>query len=114
MAACQTVGLVTDWRFNIAYNAALQVAVAALMAAGYQADRSSHHYRVFQSLPYTLGTDSRTIQKLDVFRKKRNIADYERANVVSELEAEEMLKVASKPREEFDTWIAAHHPSLKL
>ena len=36
IAACQTAGLIADWRLNIAYNAALQLATAALAAAGYQ------------------------------------------------------------------------------
>ena len=44
-----------DWRFAIAYNAALQAATAALAAAGYRAGRDSHHYRVIQSLELTAG-----------------------------------------------------------
>lgn len=48
-------GLSPDWRFNIAYNAALQAATAALAAAGYRAARESHHFRVLQSLTFTLG-----------------------------------------------------------
>ncbi len=86
IAACQTPNLVPDWKFNIAYNAALQLASAALAAAGYQADRASHHYRVIHSLEFTLGTDPTTVRKFDIFRKKRNITDYERAETVSELE----------------------------
>src|SRR5436190_11613296 len=77
LAACQTPGLINDWRFNIAYNAALQLASAALAASGYQAERANHHYRVLHSLEFTLGADPATIRKLDVFRKKRNITDYE-------------------------------------
>jgi len=42
-----------DWRMNIAYNAALQAAAAALAAAGYRASREQHHYRVIQSLRQT-------------------------------------------------------------
>jgi len=38
---------------NIAYNAALQAAAAALAAAGYRASREQHHYRVIQSLRQT-------------------------------------------------------------
>ena len=34
-----TPGLRPDWRLNIAYNAALQTAVAALAALGYRAGR---------------------------------------------------------------------------
>jgi hypothetical protein len=55
--ACQTPDLVSDWRFNIAYNAALQLASAALAAAGYQAERTNHHYRVIQTLEFTLGVE---------------------------------------------------------
>ena len=43
-----------DWRFAIAYNAALQAATAALAAAGYRASRENHHYRVIQSLELDL------------------------------------------------------------
>jgi hypothetical protein len=43
-------GISNDWRFAIAYNAALQAAAAALAAAGFRASRDSHHYRVIQSL----------------------------------------------------------------
>ena len=48
-----------DWRFAIAYNAALQAATAALAAAGYRASRDSHHYRVIQSLEVTVGKDAK-------------------------------------------------------
>ena len=97
LKACQPPDLVPDWQFNIAYNAAPQLATAALAAAGYQAERSSHHYRVIQSLELTIGADAGTIRKLEFFRKKRNITGYERADAVSELEAEEMRKLRSLP-----------------
>jgi hypothetical protein len=42
-----------DWKLNIAYNAALQAATAALAAAGYRAAREQHHYRTIQSLALT-------------------------------------------------------------
>lgn len=54
---CQAKGLRADWSFAIAYNAALQAATAALAAAGYRASRDAHHYRVFQSLEYTIKAD---------------------------------------------------------
>jgi hypothetical protein len=45
-----------DWRLNIAYNAALQAATAALAAAGYRASREAHHCRAIQSLAFTIGS----------------------------------------------------------
>jgi hypothetical protein len=58
LGASKTPGLHNDWGFNIAYNAALQIATAALAASGYQAERANHHYRVIDSLSLTLGTES--------------------------------------------------------
>ena len=43
---CRAQGLGGDWRFNIAYNAALQLATAAFAAAGFKASRDNHHFRV--------------------------------------------------------------------
>ena len=43
-----------DWRFNIAYNAALQSAKAALAAAGFRAARGwDAHRRTLDSLQFT-------------------------------------------------------------
>ncbi len=113
LAASKTPGLHNDWSFNIAYNAALQLATAALAASGYQAERANHHYRVIDSLSLTLGTDAETIKKFDIFRKKRNISDYERADSVSERDVEEMRLLAQKLKEAFDAWIEKNHPGLK-
>ena len=112
MADCRTSGLSADWRSTIAYNAALQVAAAALAAAGYRAAREAHHYRVIQSLAYTIGLDSAVIAQLDGFRKKRNISDYERAGAVSDVEVREMISLAEKLRDELIKWLAANHPQL--
>ncbi len=113
MAASKTPGLHSDWRFNIAYNAALQLASAALAAAGYQAERSNHHYRVIDSLGLTLGVDAATIKMFDTFRKKRNISDYERTGGVSDLEADEMRQLAERLRVEVEVWIHKNHPQKK-
>ena len=89
LEACQTTGLVADWRFNIAYNAALQLAAAALAASGYQAERSNHHFRVIQSLEFTVGAAAKTM---------------------SELEAEEMRSLAVSLRSSVRAWIAKNYP----
>ena len=54
LTQCRTPHLSPDWQLNIAYSAALQAATAALAAAGYRAARDTHHYRVIQSLAYTI------------------------------------------------------------
>src|SRR5712692_10087788 len=105
LTACKTPGLHNDWRFNIAYNAGLQLASAALAISGYQAERANHHYRVIDSLSHTLGTDAATIKKFDAFRKKRNVSDYERADTISDAEVDDMIALAERLRRDLSSWI---------
>ena len=105
-------GLSADWQMNIAYNAALQTANAALAAAGYRATRNAHHYRVIQSLAHTIGADTKLIAQFDQFRKKRNIGGYERAGLVSDAEANEMVALAKRLRKEIELWIRTNYPQL--
>ena len=112
LADATAARLSADWRLNIAYNAALQAATAALAAWGFRAARESHHYRVIQSLRHTLGWDKSRISQFDRFRKKRNIGGYERAGMVSDIEAKEMLQLAERLRAEVTDWLRANHPNL--
>lgn len=106
-------GLSVDWKFNIAYNAALQLAVAALAAAGYRVARGGpHHHRVIQSLAHTVGAGEDTVRLLDRFRKKRNIAEYDSAGTISEREAAEVFDLAHSLRRQVFEWLRRTHPSL--
>jgi hypothetical protein len=108
----QTPGLSSDWRLNIAYNAALQAATAALAASGYRAGRESHHYYTIQSLAYTIGASQGIITHFDRFRKKRNIGAYDRAGAVSDQEASEMVLLAQSLRKEIEDWLRKNHPEF--
>ena len=112
LADCKTPGLSPDWRLNIAYNAALQSATAVLAALGYRPSRDAYHYRVIQSLAYTLELEPALIAQLDMFRKKRNIGDYERAGMVSAHEANEMAALAKRLRREVEEWLIVNYPEL--
>jgi uncharacterized protein (UPF0332 family) len=108
----EIIELGADWRLSIAHNAAVQAAKAALAAVGYRARKEGQHYLVLQSLAFTIKTDPATIKQLDKFREKRNISDYERAGMVTEQEAEEMIALAKQLRDDVAQWLRAHHPSL--
>jgi hypothetical protein len=112
LADSRVSGLSPDGRLSIAYNAALQSAHAALAACGYRSARDAHHYRVIQSLVYTIESDELLIIQFDKFRKKRNIGGYERAGMISLREAEEMFSLASKIRSDVGQWLQQHHPRL--
>jgi hypothetical protein len=107
---CKISNLSADWRLNIAYNAALQVATVALAGAGFRAAREAHHYRVIQSLGYTIGLAADRIAQFELFRKKRNIGGYERAGTVSNLEAKEMVALAQDLRQQVQEWLKVNHP----
>ena len=109
---CQIKGLSEDARLAIAYNGALQSAMAALAAVGYRPSRDAHHYRTSLSLEFTSGADSRLIAKFDAFRKKRNLGDYSIAGSTSTKEAEEMVALAQQLRKEAEDWIRANYPQL--
>ena len=112
LAACQVKQLPSDWRFAIAYNAALQAATAALAAAGYRASRDNHHYRVIQSLEFTTASSRNFIDTFDSFRKKRNISSYDLAGSISDKEAEAMFQLAKQLRVDVETWIKKNYPQL--
>lgn len=112
LSDCQSSGLSTDWKLNIAYNSALQAATAALAASGYRAARESHHFRIIQSLAYTIGANTDSINLFDLYRKKRNIGGYERAGATSAQEANEMFLLAKNIRSDVEAWLRKTHPEL--
>jgi hypothetical protein len=84
-------------RFDCAYKAILQVAMAALWLRGYRTPTSEpgHHQTALQSLPKTFGVDAGTVVVLDALRKKRNLSDYE-GEPVSETVVETCIAEAER------------------
>lgn len=61
-------------RFDLAYNAAHALCLAALRRKGY---RASNRYIVFQVLPHTLGLGPAVWRVLDKCHNTRNLGEYE-------------------------------------
>lgn len=61
-------------RFDLAYNAAHALSLAALRRHGY---RARHRYIVFQVLPQTLGLGPEVWRVLSKAHEQRNLAEYE-------------------------------------
>jgi hypothetical protein len=114
LADCRASGLSPDWQLNIAYNAALQVATAALAASGYRPAREAHHFRTIQSLAHTIGADAGLISLFDRFRKKRNISGYELSGMVSDQEAKEMIDLATRLRQRVEEWLRKTHEDMMI
>jgi hypothetical protein len=61
-------------RFDLAYNAAHALSLAALRRLGF---RSDNRYLVFQCLPHTLAAGPEVWRVLDKCHSRRNLAEYE-------------------------------------
>lgn len=105
-------GISPDTQLALAYNAALQLSGAALAAAGYRASRERKHYVTLQSLAHTIGADAKLVARLDAFRRKRNMGDYERAGSTSPKEAHELRELAKDLGERVQVWIEGSRPAL--
>ncbi len=73
-------------RFDLAYNAAHSLALAALRSHGY---RSENRYIVFQCLQHTLNLPKEQWRVLDEAHRLRNLAEYE-----GEVDVDEQLVAA--------------------
>lgn len=82
-------------RFDLAYNAAHALALAALRYRGY---RCQSRYVVFQCLQHTLGLPTEQWRVLDQAHRKRNVAEYEGEMDVDEQLAAAVLRVAGEVR----------------
>lgn len=70
----QNTTLALESRFDLAYNAAHALCLAALRRMGY---RASNRYIVFQVLPHTLGLRPEVWRVLDKCHNTRNLGEYE-------------------------------------
>tara|TARA_R110002096_G_scaffold283228_1_gene477260 strand:- start:1993 stop:2400 length:408 start_codon:yes stop_codon:yes gene_type:complete len=74
LADAKNTSLSKESRFDLAYNAAHALSLAALRRAGY---RSESRYLVFQCTQHTIGLASEHWRVLDQAHRKRNLAEYE-------------------------------------
>ena len=78
-------------RFDLAYNAAHALALAALRWHGY---RSENRYLVFQSLTHTVALPPEQWRVLDQAHRKRNLAEYEGNLDIDEALLAALIRVA--------------------
>jgi hypothetical protein len=83
-------------RFMLAYNAAHALALAALRAAGYRPSSAGHRKIIFQVLATTAGAPASLWLALDKYHDRRNAAEYEGAPPASNVEAEDLVKLAGE------------------
>ena len=102
-----------DRRFATAYNAALALATIVLHVGGYRAVGAGHHWATIQALPEIMGLQSQArADYLDNCRTRRNVTEYDRAGVISDSEAAEVLAEATAFQGEVMEWLRVKHRRL--
>jgi hypothetical protein len=102
-----------DWRFGIAYNAAVRLCTVLLHASGYRPEKTLQHYRTIAALPLILGESRKEdAAYLETCRIKRNTAEYDMAGVATQADASELVNFARELRQDVVGWLRTHHPEL--
>lgn len=102
-----------ETRFDAAYKAIMQSALAALMANGFRPDtnRPGHHMTVVQGLSLTIGLDAARVTVLDTLRRKRNLADYT-GDDIDDSTAEHCIEAAKQLLKDVKAWLELNRPEL--
>lgn len=107
------IDISADWRFGIAYNAALKLCTILVYAEGYRLEKMLAHYRTLQALPLILGKEKEDdADYLDTCRTKRNIVKYDYVGSVTESDANELIEFASDLKNDVIKWLKKAHPQL--
>jgi len=102
-----------DWRFGIAYNAALKLCTILLHASDYRPEKTLQHYRTIAALPLILGQGRKDdADYLEVCRIKRNKAEYDRTGVATEQDTAELIDFVRTLRRDAIEWLKQHRPDL--
>ena len=107
--------LSADRCFATAYNAVLQLSKMAIACAGYRVTLSTgHHQKSFDVVKVAMGKPVEPLADyFETCRRKRNHIDYDASEVVTETEAEELLKKAEEFQQMIEEWITKHHPAFR-
>jgi len=105
--------LSADWRFGIAYNAALKLCTILIYSEGYRPEKTLAHYRTLQALPLILGKEKEDdADYLDSCRSKRNIVEYDYIGGVTNADADELISFVIQLKKEVLDWMNKNHPEL--
>lgn len=106
LADAQSETLSLDSRFDLAYEALLQIGLAALRANGYRPDsRGGHHLIALQTLNTTIGYPREKLRLLDEFRRQRATGLYDGSFDPTKAEVQAILTTVIELNDFFKTWL---------
>lgn len=100
-----------DWRFGIAYNAALKLCTVLLYAESYRPAQNLAHYRTLQALPLILGVDYKAdAAYLETCRTKRNIVEYDYVGGATSANVDELIEFVESLEKDVLEWLHIQIP----
>jgi hypothetical protein len=109
----QETGLSADWRFGIAYNAALKLCTVLMYAEGFRPEKNLAHYRTLQALPIILGKErDADADYLDSCRAKRNTVEYDYVGGATDSDADELINFTKELHVDVVKWLKKKHSEL--
>ena len=102
----QSETLSLDSRFDLAYEALLQIGLAALRANGFRPDsRGGHHLLALQTLNTTIGYPREKLRLLDEFRRQRATGLYDGSFDPTKAEVQAILRTVTELKNYFEAWL---------
>lgn len=109
----KTGDLSLDWKFGIAYNAALKLATILVRGSSLRVKSGSHHMNTIALLPAILGEDYIDDKNyLDSCRRKRNAVEYDYTGGVTEIEVAELQDFVVELKTKVVEWCVKNSISL--
>jgi hypothetical protein len=106
LVAAQTEDLTADWKFGIAYNAALKLCTIVLYSSGYRPENALAHFRTIAALPLILGPKHKAdADYLEACRIKRNKVEYDMIDQATPEQAAELVKFVIELRGDVREWM---------
>ena len=90
--------LSSEGKLGHSHNAIIAIASAGLALEGYRIRKGSpsHHYRIVESLEFTLGLKEEEVKELQDYRRKRSLSIYEQSGMVTATESVGALSAAQR------------------
>ena len=113
MADATSMDISDDWKFGIAYNAALKLCTIMLYAHGFRPENNQAHYRTLMSIELTIGQHRKEDAiYLNTCRAKRNTVEYDNIGGASRNEAIELIEFTTDLKKEVLKLLHEQYPEL--
>jgi len=112
LSDAQADSISADWKFGIAYNAALKLCTVLLQAEGYKAEKNLNHYRTIHAMGEVFPQRKADVHYLDACRAKRNTAEYDCVGAVTQADADELVEFIKEFKPVVFQWLEKNHPEL--